>query len=373
MRRLAVVIVMVGCSKHSHRVEQIAAGPMDACALAEGHVTCWGESGAGMLGEDEMIGGGRMPRQLANITDATSISVGLSSACAVRRDRTLVCWGIDWAHATTGQSRALAAPTPVEGIADVVQVSAGRSHVCAVTGDGKVACWGDNFDTQCGQPRTSNVISTPTVVPGIGDAVEVAAGESFTCVRHRDGGVSCFGRMQLPKTEECPHGPGEACVKSYEPGQLEAATEGKEVPARVAGVAGATQIVAGDQFACALAPTGVWCWGDNALGQLGTTEVAAHAVRAKVEGAVAVSASSSWDVCALTKTGEVWCWGEISQLGATRGPARIKFPKASGLAAGDMFACAIVDGTVWCAGNGDHGETGHGHTEGPQPARRVEI
>jgi alpha-tubulin suppressor-like RCC1 family protein len=351
MKRLVVLLAVVACARHHDHVD-VASGPMSTCALVDGAVQCWGDAGAGMLGTDDLTSG--PPRRLANISDATQITVGLSSACALRRDHTLVCWGIDWAHATAARTRALPSPTPLAGLTDVVQVSAGRSHVCAVTGDGGVACWGDNGAAQCGQPFTSvaSTITTPTRVPSIRDAVEVSAGSEHTCVRHRDGGVSCFGRMQLPKTKECPHGPGEACVESYQPGELENATIGADVPHRIEGVRDATQLAGGDQFSCALTKTGeVYCWGANTLGELGTADATPHegAVRANLHDIVAIRASSSWNACALTKAGEVWCWGALAAGTGAKGPARVDhIGKASAIAVGDTFACAVTGATIHC-------------------------
>ena len=123
MRLLAVVVVVVGCSRGSSRQYQIAAGPMNACALADtGEVICWGSGGAGMLedGKDDLFPGARVPSHVIDLVDATSISVGLSNACAVRRDQSVACWGIDWAGATRERTGSVARPQPVSGLEHVV-------------------------------------------------------------------------------------------------------------------------------------------------------------------------------------------------------------------------------------------------------------
>ncbi len=200
--------------------------------------------------------------------------------------------------------------------------------------------------------------------------------------------------MTLPATEPCdPHeakdpeveadGGSLACAKSYKPGQLEAATVGSEVPKPVAGVHDAIQLAAGDQFACALTSAGeIWCWGDNALDQLGThgaTPPPLTAARAAVPPASAIASSSSWNACALARSGEVWCWGQIWGLAGNanelQGPARVGgLDHATSIAVGGGFGCATLDdGGVSCWGHGRDGETGHGARDHAEPPARVNL
>ena len=246
-----------------------------------------------------------------------------------------------------------------------------------------MSCWGDNGAGQAGQPFTSIIerLGAPAQVTSLVDVVEIAAGESFTCVRKRDATVSCFGRMTLPPTRECPHGPGEACVESFKPGELEAATAEAYRAHTIEGVHDAVQLAAGDGFACALTKPGdVWCWGSNTLGQLGTGDVAPHigAVRANISDAIAISASSAWDACALTRSGEVWCWGVLfSLVPGVHGPGPVRIErlgKAKAIGVGGDFACAtLADASVWCWGSGTSGQTGHGAIEAAHEPRPVGL
>ena len=66
----------------------------------------------------------------------SQVSAGRYHNCAVKSDRTLVCWGFN----SHGQS------TPPEGT--FMQVSGGQYHTCGVRTDGTLACWGANSQGQ---------------------------------------------------------------------------------------------------------------------------------------------------------------------------------------------------------------------------------
>jgi len=83
----------------------------------------------------------------------------------------------------------------------------------------------------------------------------------------------------------------------------------------------ASIITAGTRFTCALASERVYCWGDNALGQLGRTGSGSR-TPIEVSGitrAADVSAGSA-HACVLLLAGEVLCWGanDRGQLGIDR-------------------------------------------------------
>ncbi len=128
-------------------------------------------------------------------------------------------------------------------------------------------------------------------------------------------------------------------------------------------------------FGCALRiDGGVSCWGNNALGELGDGSYADHLTPAPVpalgSGVKAVSAGFD-HACALKTDGTLWCWGGdlYGQVGAGQ-------PQASGRAtpqqvldgvekvsAGGFFTCAIrTDHALWCWGANADGHLGIGTT-----------
>ncbi|MHB8796431.1 MAG: RCC1 domain-containing protein, partial [Candidatus Nanopelagicales bacterium] len=127
-----------------------------------------------------------------------------------------------------------------------------------------------------------------------------------------------------------------------------------------------TSVAAGSNFACALATTGTaassraFCWGEGSLGQLGNATSADSTFPVAVAGALAnlqvtqVSAGND-HACALTSAGTVYCWGNnaFGQLGqgTSTGSSNVPLLVSGGtlagttvteLSAGTSFSCAIT-------------------------------
>jgi alpha-tubulin suppressor-like RCC1 family protein len=60
-------------------------------------------------------------------------------------------------------------PVAVANITDATDVSVGATHACALIGDGTVECWGRNGNGQLGNGTTSNS-SMPVTVSDIAPA-----------------------------------------------------------------------------------------------------------------------------------------------------------------------------------------------------------
>ncbi len=141
----------------------------------------------------------------------------------------------------------------------------------------------------------------------------------------------------------------------------------------------------GSRHTCALKQDGVWCWGENDLGQLGDGTTVSRAVPGEVLGlsGTVVVASGGAFTCALGETGVVSCWGSNSkgQLGDGTQVDRLDPGPVSGLAgvtrlsASVYHACALKsDGTVWCWGYNSAGQLGNGtkvDTSEPVPVQGI--
>lgn len=188
-----------------------------------------------------------------------------------------------------------------------------------------MVCWGANDRGQLGERAASaagSAVAEP--VPGIDHAVQLAVSPGdFACVRHDDGGVSCWGH-------------------------------GARKPIRIAGIAGAIQIAAGDGAgACAvLGDTTVRCWTMDDTGKSAVDP--APGLRDVVQ-----IATASDHTCALRKSGGVSCWGEncAGQLGdgtraAQRAPvAVVDLSRALGVAVSPARSCALLPSqTLACWG-----------------------
>lgn len=121
----------------------ISSGWVTWCALlANGRVACWGENGAGQLGNGTRIASAT-PVLVTGITNAIAISVGFSHACALLASRRVVCWGGNW-NGQLGDGTYFDSSTPVmvTGLTNVTAISAGMNRTCAMLADGSVVWWG---------------------------------------------------------------------------------------------------------------------------------------------------------------------------------------------------------------------------------------
>jgi len=255
-------------------VVAIAAADSDAtCALlGDGTVRCWGNNAGGQLGD-----GTRTTRaglvQVSGLTDVISLSVSISSACAVVRGGAVWCWG---AGASTSMS-----PLLVAGLPPVASVAAGGLHACAVTQAGAVWCWGKNSDGQLGIGNT-DARTTPAQVSGAANISRVAAGYQQTCAIRRDGQMLFWGFG------------GPSIVAS---------------PRYSDTIAVSTSIY----DSCAVQRSGaVLCW----LGIPGSAASYDSTLEGSGYGAVSLRGDYVWG-CAAAVSGQVYCWGtnDSGQLG----------------------------------------------------------
>jgi alpha-tubulin suppressor-like RCC1 family protein len=182
-----------------------------------------------------------------------------------------------------------------------------------------------------------------------------------------DGGQMCGGQCVDTQTDPQNCGTcGAACTGSF------ACTKG------VCGNAIA-DIAAGSYVSCALLHEGsVWCWGDNAAGELGHAgatdpscgSTACNPTPTKVSGLAGVTQISAGHqyVCAVSQ-GAVYCWGlnNRGQIGAPVGgtsftPVHVgSLTNVIQVAAGSFMACAVTSaGAVYCWGRDLGGTFGNG-------------
>lgn len=300
-------------------------------------------------------------------TRALEVAAGANHACARMEDATVRCWGA-WSGGQRGQGvlpsagpwqlvsddslvpRSLAEhpdlASQVAGLDAVEQLAAGANHTCARRKSGAVLCWGDNQSAQLGPARPKRAsASHPVRVSTLPTTTLLTAGSNHTCARLSDATVWCWGANHT--------------------GQL--GHEGQD-PAAVAGVSEVAALDAGGDSSCAALANGtVWCWGDNAFGQVGDAGSGeprrAPGQVQQVRDAVGVAVSPT-HACALTRGGEVLCWGGnlAGQLGELAGPAGSVHPKPVAqprlaravklfVSAGATCA-ALPDTRLWCVGAG---------------------
>ncbi len=135
-------------------------------------------------------------------------------------------------------------------------------------------------------------------------------------------------------------------------------------------------VASGGLHSCALLANGsVWCWGDNAWGQLGvSTSVRHRSVPAQVtfpvanEVIVAVTAGP-FHTCALARTNRLYCWGRNDTrqsapemaAEAITSPTYVSAIAAVGqwqVAMGRAHTCALAAGVTYCWGETARGQCG---------------
>ncbi len=140
-------------------------------------------------------------------------------------------------------------------------------------------------------------------------------------------------------------------------------------------IAGRTfsSISAGGDHTCGLSNNQAFCWGRNDLGQLGSGTIGGHsAVPVAVTGGqsfLAISAGGN-HTCALTASGHVMCWGSNSNAQAQGGgspslpvsaPTSIGSGTFSTVSAGGNHTCALTaGGAVSCWGGNHWAQAGNG-------------
>lgn len=326
-------------------VQMLAAGGDRSCAASNSGLLCWGRgSGAGA---------GYSAKRVARVSSPKQLSVGGASACVIDAQNRPYCWGRnDEGQLGDGGTRDSQQPRPVAGLNSALAMSVGPRHSCAVGSRGKVHCWGSDGYAALGAnaPQQSGGAGRdPRPALMLQPARGLAAGQRFACALSEGGSVYCWGDNSK----------GQLGIGSH---QAQSAT-----PSMVKGIDDATQVVAAAEHACALRKNGeVKCWGSNLSGQLGiaqNSKVARTPVSMSKMRDVTQLAAGSGFSCALSRQGQVWCWGasDRGQLGHVSGG----FGPVSGLTgvtrifAGGEHACARDrSGLLSCWGDNRKGQLG---------------
>lgn len=289
-------------------VAGVATGDSFTCTVGtNGKTSCWGYNFNWQLGTSEKTAG---PVDVPDAVDSVFVAAGLSHACTVDANHRLLCWGAN-EHGQLGAGDTASKVLPVRVAFDgVASVAVGESHTCARSTNGELRCWGSNAYGQIGDGGDAGDRTAPTGVV-LDDVVELAAGLHHTCAVRRDETVWCWGLNNL--------------------GQLGVGTnDSRPKPTRVANLTGIRRVAIG---------------GYSANGPYAHT-------------------------CALTRAGEVYCWGSNAsgELGdGTREsspmPRRVqRLSDATDIAVGAMHTCAARPTSVTCWGSGDEGRLGDGES-----------
>jgi len=158
----------------------ISLGSRHGCALGDGGLVCWGDNATGQLGTGDTTGT-TVPVAVTSLTGVAEVGAGSSHTCARLDSGQVWCWGTNdeaqlgdslLDHGMTclfGTSMLDCSPSPVQvaGITDATHIGVGLRHSCAIRAGGtEVWCWGWNSTRQLGD-GTRDRRESPVQVMGL--------------------------------------------------------------------------------------------------------------------------------------------------------------------------------------------------------------
>ncbi|HQJ12465.1 MAG TPA: CARDB domain-containing protein, partial [Anaerolineae bacterium] len=320
-----------------------------------GAAKCWGQDYSGELGIGSTTMGVMVnsPQDVVGLSSGgQAIAAGLQYTCAIVNGAAK-CWGNnDYGQLGNGTTTDANTPVNVTGLSSgvtaiaVVDRGQGDEHSCAVV-NGAAKCWGYNYAGALGngQKGDATPVTTPVDVVGLSaNVTDIAAGADHSCAIV-GGSVKCWGFSYY--------------------GQLGNGTSGTydiyPSPVNVIGLpAGATKIVAGNNFNCAIVNGGVWCWGDNEQGQLGSPawpNLSATPIQASgLESGVTALAATRTKVCAI-KEGILYCWGDGQPVPLQNSLYNATYTDVA--VSGDV-TCVVGATDAVCGGTNVNGKLGDG-------------
>jgi alpha-tubulin suppressor-like RCC1 family protein len=146
---------------------------------ATGIAYAWGNNGNGRLGDDTTTARSSPVTVIGGITDWASVSGGGDHSLGVTDAGIAYAWGSN-GNGRLGDGTTTSRSSPVTvigGITDWAQVAAGSAHSLGVTATGIAYAWGSNSNGRLGDGTTTNRSSPVTVIGAITDWASVSAGD----------------------------------------------------------------------------------------------------------------------------------------------------------------------------------------------------
>jgi hypothetical protein len=297
----------------------IAVGDETACAVrseASGHpgkLACWGRAlSATDTTRSERarsVEGVTLSRQNSDPSNPTVLKLGTHHACAADVGK-VWCWGSNADGQIDPSAPRADIPLPVQTFKDrrAEDIAPGAKHTCALSFR-TVRCWG-------------------AIAYGFGNALSVDTSLTQVCARQVGGGVGCWDAtprnspriLSVGSAAQLDMGFHGGCIREPAPAGTATCWEGNGTtgnasPSTVAGLMRATDVSAGNDFACAVAdpavtdPVGsVRCWG-RGYGDSPAVVVLPQASQGSPPQPVtARRVSVGSHACVLRSDEHVFCW-----------------------------------------------------------------
>lgn len=352
------------------RFLDVTAGTVHTCAVRSDLASvCFGNGGSGRLGNG-LTAHQPEPTQAGAAFNWSTLRAGAGHTCGLKDSGTLWCWGSGgFGQLGLGTTTNQVLPAYVSLDDVYVDVATADSHTCAITDAGELVCFGRNNQGQLGiaslvdQSSPTFVSLTPGADPPDSDWVNVFAGRESTCAIKDSGRLYCWGRNSDRQIA------ADSPAIIDEPRLVETSAGADDADWEDGAIA---------STACAWKTSGaLYCWGNNADGELGAgapTDSATPALVADVTSAASVTVGAA-HVCAIDDEDALRCWGRNTSAQIAPGLATpVAAPTLVAgsyrkVTAGTGHTCALTtDDGLRCWGARTFGQTGNGfgHRTSPE-------
>ena len=305
-------------------------GTTHACVIrSDNQQWCWGTD-ATLDQNCACCDAGRRYYAIAGSANRRRVAAGVAFTCVIGTDGVQRCHGFPSSKRTAtdcGSTACCVQNTSVTGLSDVW---ASDAQGFARSNGGQLYAWGANALTDpvpssrlgIGDTSVTDTYITLTEDADGGTPTgvrDVGVGALHVCIVNQDATVACAGH---------PDRLGLGAAFGGDPSVF------NTLPA----LSGVVDVAGGGSHTCAVLDDGtIWCWGANDAGQLLADTGGANALEpVRVPSlpfpALAVTAGAS-HTCALLRDGRVYCWGDNAhgQLGQADTDPRVGFQLVTGL------------------------------------------
>lgn len=231
-----------------------------ACYTDGADYNCWGWWGGAAHAAPGKIAG-----DAGTIVQPTFVGFGESSSCFLGSPAQRVCFGYDYfdefGDNMASSTNASRAPTRIFDGLSWKRLALSGEHACGIDTGAYVYCWGTNYWFESADEVTSvEIVALPRLVGDSAGAIHaslIALGPTFSCAANSDHQtIQCWGQNTTGTLGTSPETIRLTATPTVVPGLPPTVTY--------------ADLGAGATHACALTNTGqVWCWGLSDRGQVG--------------------------------------------------------------------------------------------------------
>lgn len=293
------------------------------CGLRpDGAAYCWGFNSSGQLGDGTANTPHLTPAPVLGGLTFVSLSAGGLHTCGLTVDSLAYCWG-DNSFGQFGDGTITGSPSPVSAAPGMrfKALVADDGYTCGLTSAGAAYCWGLGSVGNLGNGGTQSSL-TPLAVAGGLTFASITAGGFDACGLTAIGEAHCWGFNSFGAVGD-------------------GSTTPRAVPTPVTGGRQFTSVRMGFEHACGVAVGGTaYCWGSNDQAALGDGTTTHRSVPTPVLGGLRfhIVSIADYHACGVTEivdgTNDIYCWGDnaAGQLGdgtttASSVPRKVRWPQ----------------------------------------------